>query len=171
MEQKTLNKQTPFLVLQEESAILSLALGLDPKETAQMLKQVYGLKKAPPEKDMYKIAEEHKDRIDSIRAEAIHREVTQFDQKIQMLLDGITQTKITGAKLHSITTALGTIYDKRALARGDATQNVSVKGAMITKNINSMSGEDLEQLLADKSGEYATEDDRAGKNLRRRRAL
>ena len=46
---------------------------------------------------------------------------------IDMLLERITQTVADGEKeipLHHLTTAIGTLYDKRALSRGDMTQNV-----------------------------------------------
>ena len=46
---------------------------------------------------------------------------------IDMLLNRITDTVADEEKdipLHHLTTAIGTLYDKRALSRGDLTQNV-----------------------------------------------
>ena len=46
---------------------------------------------------------------------------------IDMLLERITKTVADGEKeipLHHLTTAIGTLYDKRALSKGEMTQNV-----------------------------------------------
>ncbi len=46
---------------------------------------------------------------------------------IDMLLERITETVADNEKdipLHHLTTAIGTLYDKRALSRGESTQNV-----------------------------------------------
>lgn len=46
---------------------------------------------------------------------------------IDMLLERITETVADNEKdipLHHLTTAIGTLYDKRALSRGEMTQNV-----------------------------------------------
>ena len=46
---------------------------------------------------------------------------------IDMLLERITETVADGDKdipLHHLTTAIGTLYDKRALSKGEMTQNV-----------------------------------------------
>ena len=46
---------------------------------------------------------------------------------IDMLLERITETVADNEKdipLHHLTTAIGTLYDKRALSRGETTQNI-----------------------------------------------
>lgn len=46
---------------------------------------------------------------------------------IDMLLNRITETVADTEKdipLHHLTTAIGTLYDKRALSRGETTQNI-----------------------------------------------
>ena len=46
---------------------------------------------------------------------------------IDMLLERITETVADGEKdipLHHLTTAIGTLYDKRALSKGEMTQNL-----------------------------------------------
>jgi len=48
-------------------------------------------------------------------------------QKIEMLLRQVTEGKCAFATINQVTTAMGTIYDKAALASGEATERVEVK--------------------------------------------
>ena len=76
-----------------------------------------------------KIVEDNKDKDEFAKVCEQKRE--EFSEKasviIDMLLNRITETVADTEKdipLHHLTTAIGTLYDKRALSRGESTQNV-----------------------------------------------
>lgn len=75
------------------------------------------------------IVDANKDKEEFIKLGEQKRE--EFSDKasliIDMLLERITQTVADDEKdipLHHLTTAIGTLYDKRALSRGETTQNI-----------------------------------------------
>ena len=62
---------------------------------------------------------------------------------IDMLLERITDTVADGEKeipLHHLTTAIGTLYDKRALSRGDMTQNIGFATNLSLDKLAEISG-------------------------------
>ncbi len=62
---------------------------------------------------------------------------------IDMLLQRITDTVADDEKdipLHHLTTAIGTLYDKRALSRGDLTQNVGFATNLSIDKLAEISG-------------------------------
>ena len=60
-----------------------------------------------------------------------------------MLLERITNEVANGEKeipLHHLTTAIGTLYDKRALSRGEMTQNVGFATNLSIDKLAEISG-------------------------------
>jgi transposase-like protein len=55
-------------------------------------------------------------------------------------------SSITSIPLGQISTYFGTLYDKRALMRGDPTNNTNHSGSMTHRHISDMSDEDLERI-------------------------
>jgi hypothetical protein len=55
-------------------------------------------------------------------------------------------SSITSIPLGQISTYFGTLYDKRALMRGDSTNNTHVNGTMHHRHVMDMSDEDLERI-------------------------
>ena len=82
-----------------------------------------------PESTVRKIVEDNKDKAEY--KELCEQKREEFADKasaiIDMLLERITETVADSEKeipLHHLTTAIGTLYDKRALSKGEMTQNV-----------------------------------------------
>ena len=82
-----------------------------------------------PESTVEKIVKDNKDKAEFRKLCEQKRE--EFSEKasviIDMLLNRITETVADNEKdipLHHLTTAIGTLYDKRALSRGETTQNI-----------------------------------------------
>ena len=82
-----------------------------------------------PESTVRKIVEDNKDKAEF--RELCEQKREEFSEKasaiIDMLLERITETVADNEKeipLHHLTTAIGTLYDKRALSKGEMTQNV-----------------------------------------------
>ena len=82
-----------------------------------------------PESTVEKIVKDNKDKDEFRKLCEQKRE--EFSEKasviIDMLLNRITETVADNEKdipLHHLTTAIGTLYDKRALSRGETTQNI-----------------------------------------------
>ena len=82
-----------------------------------------------PESTVRKIVEDNKDKAEF--KELCEQKREEFSEKasviIDMLLERITETVADNEKdipLHHLTTAIGTLYDKRALSRGETTQNI-----------------------------------------------
>ena len=82
-----------------------------------------------PESTVRKIVEDNKE-ADEFK-KLCEQKQEEFSEKasviIDMLLERITETVADGDKdipLHHLTTAIGTLYDKRALSKGEMTQNV-----------------------------------------------
>ena len=82
-----------------------------------------------PESTVRKIVKENKDKPEYV--ELCEQKQEEFADKasviIDMLLNRITETVADTEKdipLHHLTTAIGTLYDKRALSRGETTQNI-----------------------------------------------
>ena len=82
-----------------------------------------------PESTVRKIVKENKDKPEYV--ELCEQKREEFSEKasviIDMLLNRITETVADNEKdipLHHLTTAVGTLYDKRALSRGETTQNI-----------------------------------------------
>ena len=81
-----------------------------------------------PESTVEKIVKDNKDKDEFMKL--CEQKQDEFSEKasviIDMLLARITDTVADDEKdipLHHLTTAIGTLYDKRALSRGEMTQN------------------------------------------------
>ena len=90
-----------------------------------------------PESTVEKIVKENKDKDEFVKLCAEKRD--EFSAKasviIDKLLERITKEVADEEKeipLHHLTTALGTVYDKRALSKGESTQNIG----LATNNIS-----------------------------------
>lgn len=82
-----------------------------------------------PEPTVRKIVLDNKDKDEFKKL--CEQKQEEFSEKasviIDMLLERITETVADNEKdipLHHLTTAIGTLYDKRALSRGETTQNI-----------------------------------------------
>ena len=82
-----------------------------------------------PESTVEKIVKDNKDTEEFKKL--CEQKQEEFSEKasviIDMLLERITETVADNEKdipLHHLTTAIGTLYDKRALSRGEMTQNL-----------------------------------------------
>ncbi len=65
--------------------------------------------------------------VDAGLVDAIKKtEVDKLKSKCDMLLDGLTPDKVEKARLTEISIAYGTLFDKRQLLTGGATQNVAI---------------------------------------------
>ena len=71
-----------------------------------------------------KLNEEEIEQYRSIKRKAF---INKAWEKIEMLLKQVTEGKCAFATINQITTAMGTIYDKAALASGEVTERVEVK--------------------------------------------
>ena len=98
-----------------------------------------------PESTVRKIVKENKDKPEYI--ELCDQKREEFSEKasviIDMLLERITNEVANGEKeipLHHLTTAIGTLYDKRALSRGDLTQNVGFATNLSIDKLAEISG-------------------------------
>ena len=98
-----------------------------------------------PESTVRKIVKENKDKPEYV--ELCDQKREEFSDKasviIDMLLERITNEVANGEKeipLHHLTTAFGTLYDKRALSRGDLTQNVGFATNLSIDKLAEISG-------------------------------
>lgn len=84
-----------------------------------------------------------KDEFKKLREEKQDEFAEKSSVIIDMLLDRITETVADDEKdiqLHHLTTALGTLYDKRALSRGEMTQNVGFATNLSIDKLAEISG-------------------------------
>ena len=98
-----------------------------------------------PESTVRKIVKENKDKPEYV--ELCDQKREEFSDKasviIDMLLERITNEVANGEKeipLHHLTTAIGTLYDKRALSRGEMTQNVGFATNLSIDKLAEISG-------------------------------
>ena len=98
-----------------------------------------------PEPTVEKIVKEHKDTDEFKKLCEQKRE--EFADKasviIDMLLERITQEVADNEKeipLHHLTTAIGTLYDKRALSKGEMTQNLGFATNLSLDKLAEISG-------------------------------
>lgn len=98
-----------------------------------------------PESTVRKIVEDNKDKDEFKKLCDEKRD--EFSDKasviIDMLLARITETVADDEKdipLHHLTTAIGTLYDKRALSRGESTQNVGFATNLSLDKLAEISG-------------------------------
>lgn len=69
----------------------------------------------------------NEDEISQYRTQKKKEFVAKCHEKMWMLLNQVTEGKCAFATVNQITTAMGTVYDKAALASGDVTDRVEVK--------------------------------------------
>ena len=98
-----------------------------------------------PEATVRKIVEDNKDKDEFKKL--CEEKQDEFAEKssviIDMLLERITNTVADDEKdipLHHLTTAIGTLYDKRALSRGEMTQNVGFATNLSIDKLAEISG-------------------------------
>ena len=98
-----------------------------------------------PEATVRKIVEDNKDKDEFKKL--CEEKQDEFADKasviIDMLLQRITDTVADDEKdipLHHLTTAIGTLYDKRALSRGEMTQNVGFATNLSIDKLAEISG-------------------------------
>ena len=98
-----------------------------------------------PESTVRKIVEDNKE-TDEFK-KLCEQKQEEFSEKasviIDMLLNRITETVADDEKdipLHHLTTAIGTLYDKRALSRGEMTQNVGFATNLSIDKLAEISG-------------------------------
>ena len=53
-------------------------------------------------------------------------EILKLKTKCDMILEGLNQEKVNKARLTELSTAYGTLFDKRRLIEGQSTQNISI---------------------------------------------
>ena len=91
------------------------------------------------------IVDDNKDKeeFERLRTEKQEEFAEKASVIIDMLLERITDTVADGEKeipLHHLTTAIGTLYDKRALSRGDMTQNIGFATNLSLDKLAEISG-------------------------------
>ena len=98
-----------------------------------------------PESTVRKIVKENKDKPEYV--ELCDQKRDEFSNKasiiIDKLLERITNEVDNNEKeipLHHLTTAIGTLYDKRALSRGEMTQNVGFATNLSIDKLAEISG-------------------------------
>lgn len=98
-----------------------------------------------PESTVRKIVKDNKDKPEYI--ELCDKKREEFADKasviIDMLLERITQEVADNEKeipLHHLTTAIGTLYDKRALSKGEMTQNLGFATNLSLDKLAEISG-------------------------------
>ena len=98
-----------------------------------------------PESTVRKIVKDNKDKPEYTKL--CEQKQEEFSEKasviIDMLLERITETVADEEKdipLHHLTTAIGTLYDKRALSRGEMTQNLGFATNLSLDKLAEISG-------------------------------
>ncbi len=98
----------------------------------------------------------NEDEISQYRIQKKKEFVARCHEKMWMLLNQVTEGKCAFATVNQVTTAMGTIYDKAALASGDVTDRVEVKKD--ESEMANLTIEDLETLRKLKTKASRVED-------------
>lgn len=142
-------KRTPPETIEE---IKALSIAFDPQGIAEKtgipLRTVYDIL-AKKDSPVIEAKREEKrleiiDRVWTETEEEIKKEVTALKDKGDMLLEHLTPKKAEKARTTEITTAYGTLFDKRRMLQNKSTENISQKLVfrVVTENEELEGGEE-----------------------------
>jgi len=128
-------KKTPVEVIEEVKA---LSLVYSPKAICKKvnlgLRTVYNIlaRKDSPAVE----AKREEMRVDVVERmwKNKDQEILQLKDRMDMLLDGVSQERVEKARLMEVTTAYGILFDKRQLLMGKPTQNIFSLTAILEQN-------------------------------------
>lgn len=127
-----MGKKTPPDKVEE---IKALSVAFDPKtiskKTGIPLRTVYHIlrtKQSPAiETERAKRASKMRESIWDKAKETVGQEIAKLNDKCNMLLEHLTPEKAAKARATELTTAYGTLFDKKRLLQGESTENLAHK--------------------------------------------